>query len=109
MNKKTSDHIESAILEAIKDYDGSIVPTPFSTLLSLGELIDRLSIVNFKLYRLKDTVMNSTDDKEFLARAAIDDVALVMERSRLKRCIDEKIELMVQGKTTYNKEVKSYE
>lgn len=108
-----SDVIDSIINDAIDKYDDSYTcDSPFEKLLSFGELVDRLSIINFKLYRLKDTVMDNQDDKEFGAWAAIEDVKLVEERARLKRCIDEKlistIKNIQDGIDGYNPEVKSY-
>jgi len=63
---------------------------PLLELVSMGELVDRLSIVNIKLFNLKDKVMN-TSDESFRAWASVEDVKLVMERSRLKRAIDQKL------------------
>jgi hypothetical protein len=97
--QRYSDHIEDPYLPTVSN--------PYETLLSMGELVDRLTIVNIKLYDLKNEVMKRKDDKDFLAVAALKDVALVEERSRLKRCIDEKIISMV-CKPSYNPEIKSY-
>ena len=82
------------------------VDNPFRDLMSLGELIDRLAIVNIKLYNLKNEVMKNTDT-EFRAKASVLDVALVEERAKLKRCIDLKVISMI-GKPQYTQEVKSY-
>lgn len=84
----------------------------FEELLSMGELVDRLTIINIKLYKLKDDVMNSKDN-QFKAWAAEQDVYLVRERSRLKKCIDYKlssdvIRIIENGKSIYNPEVKKY-
>lgn len=85
---------------------------PLDDLVGIGELIDRLSIVNQKLYELKNDVMKSQDNKDFLAEAAIKDVKLVLERSRLKNAIDNKIDYIAQqkiNKSAYiNNEVKKY-
>lgn len=109
------DEIDSAIKRALEAYDGSLeLDSPFEELISLGELVDRLSIVNIKLFNLKDETMLRKDDEEFKAWSAEQDVYLVMERARLKRCIDQKIismfERFTQGDETggYNKEVKLY-
>lgn len=86
----------------------------FEELISMGELVDRLSIVNFKLYMLKDEVMDRQNDTEFGAWASVQDVKLVMERARLKKCIDEKLLSMISkvnsGDNTggFNSEVKKY-
>jgi hypothetical protein len=74
----------------------------------MGELVDRLTIVNIKLYNLKNEVMRRQDDKEFCAQAAVEDVALVMERARLKKCIDEKLVYVIKNVDSYNPEVKNY-
>lgn len=85
---------------------------PMDDLVGIGELIDRLSIVNQKLYELKNDVMKNQSNTEFLAKAAIKDVDLVMERSKLKRAIDIKIDYIAQqiiNKNNYiGSEVKKY-
>jgi hypothetical protein len=111
-----SDLIDDKIVESIKAYDNSyeLGDNPFEELLSMGELVDRLSIVNFKLYKLKDEVMDRPDDSEFKSWASVEDVKLVRERARLKRCIDEKLLSMLSkvesGDNTggFNPEVKKY-
>jgi len=112
--KSISEVIDSIVLESVKSFDGSYnIDSPFGDLLSFGELVDRLSIVNFKLFTLKDRVMDSSDD-EFKSWASVEDVRLVEERARLKRCIDEKlcgmIYKMLQGDEVagFNPEVKKY-
>lgn len=109
------DLINDIIKKSIENYDGSyVLGNPFEELLSLGEIVDRLSIVNFKLYTLKDTVMNRQDDLEFCAWASVEDVKLVKERSRLKRCIDQKMISMISmisngdESAGFNPEVKKY-
>ena len=84
----------------------------FEKLFSLGELVDRLTIVNIKLFNLKDDVMKNQDSK-FRAWAAEHDVHLVSERAKLKRCIDQKVQkevdrIITTGKSSYNKEIKKY-
>ena len=103
-----SDKIDEAILLAIESYNGEYeLGNPFEELLSMGELVDRLSIVNFKLYTLKNKVMQS-DDETFRAWASEEDVRLVRERARLKRCIDEKVLALMAG-SEFNAESKLYE
>jgi len=103
--------IDQKIEETIHKYKYALPPTygenPFEDLLSMGELIDRLSIVNIKLYMLKDEVMKRPNDTDFLARASRIDVCLVEERARLKKCIDQKILNMIAD-PNFNPEVKSY-
>jgi hypothetical protein len=110
-----SNNIENCILETIKSYDGSYtLGNSFEELLSMGELVDRLSIVNFKLYKLKDEVMLRPDDNKFKSWASVEDVKLVRERARLKKCIDEKVISMFKRykdgdiNAGFNPEVKKY-
>lgn len=110
-----SDLIEEHIDHAVNKWSkGFSIENPFKDLISMGELVDRLSIINFKLYKLKDDVMNRPDDSEFGAWAAKEDVRLVLERARLKRCIDEKLISIINnvksGDNTggFNAEVKKY-
>ena len=110
-----SEEIEKIIKLSIENFDDNfeLNGSAFEELISMGELIDRLSIVNFKLFRLKDEVMNN-DDKEFKAWASVEDVKLVKERARLKKCIDLKllnmISRVIQGDETggFVPEVKKY-
>ncbi len=111
-----SNLIDEQIHLAIKNYDNTyeLGNNSFEELISMGELVDRLSIVNFKLYKLKDEVMDRQDDEKFKAWASVEDVKLVMERARLKRCIDEKLITIINrvnnGNITggFNPEVKKY-
>ena len=109
-----SELVEKQVELSVKSYDGSYNNTePLRDLVSMGELVDRLSIVNFKLYTLKDKVMESTDES-FRAWASVEDVKLVMERSRLKKAIDRQLAHMIctilSGDTSggSNPEVKRY-
>jgi hypothetical protein len=93
---KISDNVEDIILKAAQDFDGNFeLKNPFEELLSFGELVDRLSVVNYKLYTLKDQVMLRANDEQFRGWASVEDVKLCRERSRLKRCIDEKLIAMI--------------
>lgn len=110
-----SDIIDNIITGSIINYDNSYeLGNPFEELLSMGELVDRLSIVNFKLYKLKDEVMIRLNDEVFKSWASVEDVKLVRERARLKRCIDEKLISIItrinNGDDTagFNPEVKKY-
>tara|TARA_R110002110_G_scaffold207817_2_gene419987 strand:- start:4393 stop:4743 length:351 start_codon:yes stop_codon:yes gene_type:complete len=112
---KISENIESTILNSIDNYDQSYtLGNPFEELMSMGELVDRLAIVNFKLYKLKDEVMLRPTDEEFKSWASVEDVKLVMERARLKKCIDEKVISMFtryksgDSNAGFNPEVKKY-
>lgn len=116
IEKNISDLIDEIINISVKNYDNSydLTNSPFEELLSMGELVDRLSIVNFKLYKLKDEVINRTNDDEFKSWASVEDVKLVRERSRLKKCIDKKLIKMIQrinngdDSAGFNPEVKKY-
>ena len=99
---------------AVECYDGSYNnEDSFADLLSMGELVDRLSIVNFKLYVLKDKVTELQEDT-FKSWASVEDVKLVMERARLKKAIDAKlvhmINIILSGDESggFNSEVKIY-
>jgi hypothetical protein len=107
--------IEQIILNSIQEYDGTYdSDNSFKELVSIGELVDRLSIVNFKLYKLKDEVMMRPEDTNFKAWASTEDIKLVIERSRLKKCIDEKLIFMIHKiynndfSAGFNSEVKKY-
>ena len=93
---KLSDTIENIINKAIIEFDGSCKCEPFEEILSIGEIIDRLAIVNFKLYTLKNQVVKKSNDKDFCAWAAKHDVFLCDKRSSLKNCIDAKIFAMIR-------------
>ena len=50
-----------------------------------------------------------SDDEKFRSWASVEDVRLVMERNRLKMCIDEKVIGYISNKSTFNPETKLYE
>ena len=121
--KTLNETIDLIINNSIKNYDGSYElnssssissNSNFEELISMGELVDRLSIVNFKLYKLKDEVMNKQNDEKFKAWASVEDVKLVIERARLKKCIDQKLISIIKkikdGDQSggFNPEVKKY-
>lgn len=116
VKENLSNIIDSVIEESIKNYDNSyeLKNSSFEVLISMGELVDRLSIVNFKLYKLKDEVMIRTSDESFKSWASVEDVKLVRERARLKKCIDDKLISIINrinnGDKTggFNPEVKKY-
>ncbi len=109
-----SDLVENYVNEAVKNSkDTYNTGDPLQELIGMGELVDRLSVVNFKLFTLKDKVMESTNNS-FRAWASVEDVKLVMERSRLKKAIDGKLVYLINkilsGDETggINSEVKRY-
>lgn len=113
-----ADCLEEIVVDAVrrelKTPDRMIQDNPALELLSLGEIADRLAIVNTKLYDLKNEVMRRRHDTEFLAWQAREDVRLVEERARLKRTLSQKFEDEIKraietGKTSHNPETKRYE
>jgi hypothetical protein len=95
-----SEQVDEVINRAIEQFDGvchleSPLESSFEKLISMGELIDRISVVNLKLFTLKSRVAASLVDEKFLAWAAGEDVKLCIERSRLKICIDQKLNAMI--------------
>ena len=104
-----SEEIEKVIIEAVNSFDDHAIYVGVALkLLSMGELIDRLTIVNCKLFNLKNDVIDNKNNKEFCAWAAIEDVHLVEERARLKKCIDTKLISYIVGTSTFNPETKKY-
>ncbi len=85
-------------------------------LITLSELIDRLSIVNIKLYHLLEKSMEldkksnkSADDIAVIVKLSGDNIRLVKQRSQLKGAIDKKInEAIDGGRTNILDEVKDY-
>lgn len=85
-------------------------------LITLSELIDRLSIVNIKLYNLleKTTELDakknrSKEDVALIMKLSGDNIRLVKQRSQLKSAIDLKInEALQRGNTNILDEVKDY-
>ena len=112
-----SSEIDKRIRETVKSFDPrrKVDYHAIESLVSVGDLIDKLSIVNCKLYTLKNKVAQNRTDTKMCAELASEDVFLCEERSRLRRAIDEKIiaicHRIVSGDTTggFNPEVKRYE
>jgi ribosomal protein L33 len=103
--------IQKIIEEVLLDYSNiDIKNNIFEEILTFGELVDRLTITNIKLYNLKNDVMRSTDEK-FKSDSCITDVRLVEERSKLKSAITSKLMYCIK-KVINNKpelvEVKKY-
>lgn len=113
-DKNFSDLVQDIISISVENYSQDQKgEDPLLELISMGELVDRLSIVNFKLYDLKNKVM-ATEDASFRSWASVEDVKLVMERSRLKKAIDMKLIFMINKiidgnkLSGFNPEVKDY-
>ena len=98
-----SNLIDKIIEKSIQNYDNTfdLQDNPFEDLISLGELVDRLSMI-------RET------DFEFKSWSSVEDVRLVRERSKLKKCIDEKLIYIIskinRGDESggFNPEVKKY-
>lgn len=109
--KPISEWIDEEILAAIeleKIIPENIICGPCDELLSLGELIDRLAIINIKLFNLKNLQAKSIDVGELAGTAKVD-VGLCKERSRIKKAIDHKLISMIQNSGEgFNPEVKNY-
>lgn len=122
-----SDLIDKAIVAALENFDGDLNPpaNPFEGLVGLGDLVDQLSIINAKLFALKDAVMTRSDTSkwvhesqktsadEFKVWATTADVALCQKRSQVKNAIDAKVQAMIgralAGKAdNFAPEVKKY-
>ena len=90
--KHFDSRIESVIIDHFESTDVDLWFEPSATLrmLTLGELVDRLTIVNLKLFKLKDMQSSSTAGIS-LALSAKADVNLCKERSNIKAAINEKI------------------
>ena len=133
LNKRTfSDVLDCLVDLSVKEFDnnpGPLTHTVFADLISMGELVDRLSIVNIKLFNLKNEVMQRQNEMDWLnaeravktalglpsedvlvwfKEAAVYDVRLCEERSRIKSCIDKKLLAMIDGGKEHNEEYKSY-
>jgi hypothetical protein len=110
LSNNLSTIIENIIEDAIVKFNGNCLPQEedsFRELLSLGELIDRLTIVNIKNFEFQDQVLESKDAK-FKAEGVDLIFKLALERSRLKTCIDKKLLAYLVGKDIFNPELKHY-
>ena len=72
---------------------------PVSDLISFGELVDKLTICNMKLFKLKDLQANlKPEDASVVAMGYIkQDIALCKERSQIKRAIDQKLREIIKS------------
>lgn len=87
--------LELSLLDYINDLKGGQVDTAaVAESVSLSELIDKLVIVNLKLFKLKD-LQQESDDPEKLAQSAKKDVSLCKERNLLKNAIQQKFLALV--------------
>ncbi len=107
MDDETASEINLAIQKTCcdmfssTDVDLYFQPSAALDLLTIGELVDRLTIVNIKLFKLKDYQLGANLLNIDLALSAKADVNLVKERANLKKTITEKICDMIARE--YNK------
>ena len=85
-------------------------------LITFSELIDKLMIVNIKLYNclerssiLNDKIDKTEDDIKEIVKLSEDNIRLVRQRSAYKNAIDKKLNLAIKnGETEVLDEVKNY-
>jgi len=86
-------------------------------LITFAELIDRLSIINIKLFNLLDKTAEldkienkSKKEIDLIVKLSGDNICLASQRSALKFAIDEKLNSVIKkGGTGILKEVKTYD
>jgi len=85
-------------------------------LITFSELIDKLMIINIKLYNLMDEIAKYSDLKKLSEKEAAillmlnkDQIRLVKQRSGLKSAIDKKLNIAIKnGDINVSDEIKSY-
>jgi len=85
-------------------------------LITFSELIDKLIIINIKLYNLMDEITKYSDLKKLsekeasiLLRLNKDQICLVKQRSELKSAIDKKLNVAIKdGNINVSNEIKNY-
>jgi len=85
-------------------------------LVTFGELVDRLSIINIKLFNLLDKTAEldkienkSKKDIDLIVKLSGDNIRLATQRSCLKSAIDKKLNIAIKkGGSEILDEVKSY-
>jgi len=85
-------------------------------LITFSELIDKLNIVNIKLFNLLDKtaeldkkINKSKEDIDLIIQLSGDNIRLAKQRSNLKSAIDKKLnEAIKSGDTNILDEVKNY-
>jgi hypothetical protein len=85
-------------------------------LVTFSELIDKLMIVNIKLYNvlerssiLNDKLNKTEDDVAEIVKLSDDNIKLVRQRSAYKNAIDRKLNMAIKkGETEALDEVKNY-
>jgi ribosome-associated translation inhibitor RaiA len=85
-------------------------------LITFSELIDKLSVINIKLYNLLEKTaeldkkeLKTKDDIDLIVRLSGENIRLAKQRSNLKSAIDKKLnEAIKKGGTDILDEVKNY-
>jgi hypothetical protein len=85
-------------------------------LVTFSELIDKLNVVNIKLFNLLEKtaeldrkVKKTADDVALIVQLSGDNIRLAKQRSSLKSAIDKKLNVAIQkGGTEILDEVKNY-
>lgn len=85
-------------------------------LITFSELIDKLTVINIKLFNLLDKTAEldkksekSKDDIDLIVRLSGENIRLVKQRSNLKSAIDQKLNNAIKtGGTKILDEVKNY-
>lgn len=85
-------------------------------LITFSELIDKLTVINIKLFNLLDKaaeldnkVSRTAEDIETIVRLSGENIRLVKQRSNLKSAIDKKLNQAIRkGGTEILDEVKNY-
>lgn len=85
-------------------------------LITFSELIDKLTVINIKLFNLLDTTAaldrkekKSAEDIETIIRLSGENIRLVKQRSNLKSAIDKKLDKAIrEGGTGILDEIKNY-
>jgi len=88
----------------------------YMELITFSELIDKLNIVNIKLFNLLDKtaeldkkINKSKEDIDLIIQLSGDNIRLAKQRSNLKSAIDKKLnEAIKSGDTNILDEVKNY-
>lgn len=85
-------------------------------LITFSELIDKLTVINIKLFNLLDKTAEldkktekSKEDVDLIVKLSGENIRLVKQRSNLKSAIDKKLSIAIKnGGTEILDEVKNY-
>jgi len=96
--KSMSDYVNKRITDIVSSWSPTDEPSEISKLISFGELVDKLSICNLKLFKIKDLQASIDARESGMAIAYIkQDIALCKERSQIKRAIDQKLREIIKS------------